>query len=146
MVDVSAKALTRRKATVRGTVRLSPAAFTAIQQQQLIKGDALTVAHLAGLQAAKRTHELIPLCHPLQLEHVTLAFQLDEADSAVHITCETTITAKTGVEMEAFVGASIAAVALYDMVKAVDPLATIAEIKLIKKSRGKTSVTCAQPW
>ncbi len=144
MVDVSAKALMRRKATVRGTVKLSPEAFSAIQHQQLMKGDALTVAHIAGIQAAKRTHELIPLCHPLPLEHVTLTVDLDEVASAVHIICETTVTAKTGIEMEAFVGASVAALTLYDMVKAIDPFAIITDVKLMKKTRGK--MICAPPW
>ena len=149
MVDVGAKAPTPRAAIVQCLVRLSPEAFAALQQAQLKKGDAMTVAQLAGIQAAKRTDELIPLCHSLPLEHVAVSLIPDEAAGAVRVRCRTATTAKTGVEMEAFVGAAAAALALYDMIKAVDPLATITDLQLMEKSGGthtiRRSRPCVQP-
>ena len=136
MVDVGAKTPTRRTATVQCWVRLSPEAFAALTSAQVKKGDAMTVAQVAGIQAAKRTDELIPLCHALPLEHVAVSLIPDEASRAVRIVCRTATTAKTGIEMEAFVGASVAALALYDMVKAVDPSATITELALLEKAGG----------
>ncbi|MBI4354309.1 MAG: cyclic pyranopterin monophosphate synthase MoaC, partial [Candidatus Omnitrophica bacterium] len=109
MVDVSEKTPTVRRAIVEGGLRLSPEAFDAMQRQTLGKGDPLTVAKIAAIQAAKRTAELIPLCHPLPIEHVNVRFVLEPAMHTVQIVCETTTTAKTGVEMEAFVAVSVAA-------------------------------------
>ena len=149
MVDVRAKTPTRRAATVQAEVRLSPAAFAALRGAQAKKGDALTVAQVAGIQAAKRTDELIPLCHSLGLEHVAVSVVPDEAAGAVRIVCETATTAKTGVEMEAFVGAAVAAVAVYDMIKAVDPGATITDLQLLQKTGGTNefhrSRACERP-
>lgn len=136
MIDVSAKAPAHRQAAVEGRVHLSPEAFLAIQQQSLGKGDPLTVATIAAIQAAKRTAELIPLCHPLPIDHVEAAMTLEPSTHTVRIVCHTTTTAKTGIEMEAFVGASIAALTLYDMVKAVDPSATITDLRLLNKTGG----------
>ncbi len=149
MVDVSAKAPTTRRATVEGGIRLSPEAFDAIQQQTLEKGDPLTVAKIAAIQAAKRTAELIPLCHPLPIEHVDVRFALEPATHTIRIVCETTTTAKTGIEMEAFVAVSVAALSLYDMVKAVDPSAIICEMRLCHKTGGKQpyrrEASCVRP-
>ena len=149
MVDVGAKTPTARAATVQARVHLSPAAFAALHGAQAKKGDAFTVAQLAGIQAAKRTDELIPLCHTLPLEHVAVSVVPDEAAGIVRLVCETATTAKTGVEMEAFVGAAVAALTVYDMIKAVDPFATITDLQLMHKTGGKRDVrrseTCAPP-
>ena len=137
MVDVSVKAPTRRQAHVQAIIRLSPEAFQAIEQQSLKKGDPLTVAKIAGIQAAKRTSELIPLCHPLPIEHLEIAFEPDAATHAIRLVAQATTTAKTGIELEAFVAAAVASLALYDMVKAVDPAATITDLQLLRKTGGK---------
>ena len=137
MVDVSAKAPTRRQAHVQAVMRMSPEAFEAIQRESLRKGDPFTVAKIAGIQAAKRTSELIPLCHPLPIEHLEMAFEPDAATQTIRLIASATTTAKTGIELEAFVAAAIGALALYDMVKAIDPAATITDLQLLKKSGGK---------
>ena len=137
MVDVSAKALTRRQAHVQAVMRMSPEAFEAIQRESLKKGDPFTVAKIAGMQAAKRTSELIPLCHSLPIEHLEMAFEPDAATQTIRLIASATTTAKTGIEMEAFVAAAIGALALYDMVKAIDPATTITDLHLLKKSGGK---------
>ncbi|HWG56401.1 MAG TPA: cyclic pyranopterin monophosphate synthase MoaC, partial [Gaiellaceae bacterium] len=116
MVDVGAKPLSRRRAVARATVRMAPA--TARRLRELPKGDALTTAQLAGIMAAKRTSDLIPLCHPLPLSVVDVA--LDVREAAVDITAAAETTAQTGVEMEALVAASVAALTVYDMAKAID--------------------------
>ena len=136
MVDVSAKAPTRRQAHVQAVMRMSPEAFEAIQRESLRKGDPFTVAKIAGMQAAKRTSELIPLCHPLPIEHLEMAFEPDAATQTIRLIASATTTAKTGIEMEAFVAAAIGALALYDMVKAIDPATTITDLHLLKKSGG----------
>jgi cyclic pyranopterin phosphate synthase len=137
MVDVSAKAPTRRQARVQAVITLSHEAFEAIQARALVKGDAFTVATIAGIQAAKRTAELIPLCHPLPVEQVEVAFEPDAARSSIRVIAQTTTTAKTGIEMEAFTAAAVAALTLYDMVKAIDPSATITDLCLLRKTGGK---------
>lgn len=138
MVDVSAKVPTRREAAVGCSIRLLPETFAAVMGGRLAKGDALLVARLAGIQAAKRTADLIPLCHPLPLEHVTVEFAPDPAAHSIGITARTIMTGKTGIEMEAFTAAAVAALTLYDMVKAMDPGATITDLRLLEKSGGKT--------
>ena len=137
MVDVSRKAPSRRRATVQALIHLSADAFEAIQQQRLLKGDPFTVAKIAGLQAAKRTDELIPLCHPLPIEHLDITFELDTATRTVRVIAESTTTAKTGIELEAFVAASVASLALYDMIKAIDPSAVITDLCLLRKTGGR---------
>lgn len=137
MVDVSAKVPTHRQARAQCEIRLSPEAFDAMQHHGLQKGDPFTVAKIAGIQAAKRTDELIPLCHPLPIEHVEIRFVPDAATHTVQVVCETATTAKTGIEMEAFVGVSVAALTLYDMVKAIDPSSTINNMRLLQKTGGK---------
>jgi cyclic pyranopterin phosphate synthase len=129
MVDVGAKAFSRRRAIARGELRMRPE--TARRLRDLPKGDALTTAQLAGIMAAKRTSELIPLCHPLPLSHV--AVELEVGDDAVTITATAETTAQTGVEMEALVAASVAALTVYDMAKGVDPAMEIGEVRLLEK-------------
>ena len=137
MVDVGGKLPTAREALVEASVVMSPEALAALQQRALAKGDAAAVARVAGFLAAKRTAELIPLCHPLPIEHMELAVEPDEAAGAVRLSCRMAATAKTGVEMEAFTATAVAALVLYDMVKAVDPSATITNLRLVSKTGGK---------
>lgn len=131
MVDVGGKPLERRRATARATVRLS--AGTAERLQELPKGDALAAAELAGVMAAKRTSDLIPLCHPLPLSHVDVRCRVSSA--GVEITASVETVAQTGVEMEALVAVSIAALTVYDMVKAVDDAMTIERVELVEKTK-----------
>ena len=131
MVDVGAKPLSRRRAVARATVRMAPA--TATRLRDLPKGDALAAAQLAGIMAAKRTSELIPLCHQLPLSAVDVS--LEVGDTAVEISASAETTAQTGVEMEALVAASIAALTIYDMAKAVDKEMVVGEIRLVEKSK-----------
>ena len=129
MVDVGAKPLSRRRAVARATVRMAPE--TARRLRELPKGDALTTAQLAGIMAAKRTSELIPLCHPLPLSAIDVA--LDVVEAAVEITASVETTAQTGVEMEALVAVSVAALTVYDMAKAIDKEMVIGEVALVEK-------------
>jgi cyclic pyranopterin phosphate synthase len=131
MVDVGAKPLSRRRAVARAEVRMSPA--TTARLRDLPKGDALATAQLAGIMAAKRTSELIPLCHPLPLSNV--AVTLDVHDDAVAITAAAETTAQTGVEMEALTAATVAALTIYDMCKAVDKAMTITDVRLLEKTK-----------
>jgi cyclic pyranopterin phosphate synthase len=131
MVDVGAKPLTRRRAVARGRVRM--ASETAERLRALPKGDALTVARIAGIQAAKRTSELIPLCHPLPLSVVQVELTVDADGVAIEATAET--TAQTGVEMEALTAVSVAALTVYDMAKAVDREMRIDDIVLVAKTK-----------
>ena len=129
MVDVGGKGLSRRRATARATLSVKPE--TAEKLRSLPKGDALAAAQLAGIMAAKRTSELIPLCHPLPLTHVDVSLEL--GDESVEITASAETTAQTGVEMEALVAASVAALTVYDMAKAVDDSMAIADVRLLEK-------------
>ena len=131
MVDVGAKPLSRRRAVARGEVRLAPE--TVRRLRELPKGDALTTAQLAGIMAAKRTSELIPLCHPLPLSHVEVTLVVH--DDRVEITAAAETTAQTGVEMEALTAVSVAALTVYDMCKAIDKEMTIGEIRLVEKTK-----------
>jgi len=131
MVDVGAKPVSRRRAVARGEVRMAPE--TAARLRDLPKGDALTTAQLAGIMAAKRTSELIPLCHPLPLSHV--AVTLEVRDDRVDITGVAETTAQTGVEMEALTAVSVAALTVYDMAKAIDKGMTLSEITLVEKTK-----------
>jgi cyclic pyranopterin monophosphate synthase len=131
MVDVGAKPLSRRRAVARGRVRM--ASETAERLRALPKGDALTVARIAGIQAAKRTSELIPLCHPLPLSVVQVELTVDADGVAIEATAET--TAQTGVEMEALTAVSVAALTVYDMAKAVDREMRIDDIVLVAKTK-----------
>ena len=131
MVDVGAKAFSRRRAVARAEVRMAPR--TALRLRELPKGDALTTAQLAGIMAAKRTSDLIPLCHPLPLSHVDVALAVEE--SAVAITAVAETTAQTGVEMEALVAASVAALTVYDMAKAIDREMVVSDVRLVEKTK-----------
>lgn len=136
MVDVSKKPATVREATARGRVLLAPATLALVRDGTARKGDVLTVAQLAGLQAAKRTAELIPLCHPLALTHAEVSLWLDEARSSVEIEATCRTRAETGVEMEALTAVSVAALTVYDMCKAVERGIRIADVRLVHKSGG----------
>jgi cyclic pyranopterin monophosphate synthase len=138
MVDVSDKAETERTATAKGSVIMQPATLALIKEGAVKKGDVLSVARLAGIMGAKRTPDLIPLCHPLALTSVQVDLTLDEARNAVDITATCKLTGKTGVEMEALTAVSVAALTVYDMCKAVDKGMQIADIRLTHKSGGKS--------
>jgi cyclic pyranopterin phosphate synthase len=138
MVDVSAKAETERVAAAKGSVRMAPETLALIQSGGVKKGDVLSVAQLAGIMGAKRTPDLIPLCHPLALSSVKVELSIDESRSAVDIVATCKLTGRTGVEMEALTAVSVAALTVYDMVKAVDRGITITDIRLTHKSGGKS--------
>ena len=138
MVDVGGKDVTERVATARATVVMQPATLKLIRDKKAAKGDVLSVAQLAGIMAAKRTPDLIPLCHPLALSSVAVVLTLDEARHAVDIEATCKLKGRTGVEMEALTAASVAALTVYDMCKAVDRGMVISEVKLLHKSGGKS--------
>ncbi len=138
MVDVSEKTETKREAVARATLDLPEAALHALQAGGVGKGDAVAVAELAGIMGAKRTSELIPLCHPLPLTKVSVVGELDALRGQVTFTATCRVTGKTGVEMEALTAASIAALTLYDMLKAASKGIVIRETKLLSKTGGKS--------
>jgi cyclic pyranopterin phosphate synthase len=138
MVDVAGKPDTVRQATARGRVVMQPATFQIIKGGGTAKGDVLSVAQLAGISAAKRTPDLIPLCHPILIDGVNVEFSLDEANNAVEITSTVDSTGKTGVEMEALTATAVAALTIYDMCKAIDRGMKIENIRLVRKSGGKS--------
>lgn len=137
MVDVSDKVAQKREAIAVATVHTSAAVMTLIANAELKKGDVLATARIAGIMAAKRTSDLIPLCHPLPLSKVSVEFVLDHETHSIHIKALCIVTGPTGVEMEALTAASIAALTVYDMCKAVDPAMTITDIQLQEKKGGK---------
>jgi len=139
MVDVSAKDVTVREARASGRVLLSADAIAALRAGQVPKGDALAVARIAGIQAAKRTPDLVPLCHPIAIHAVTVDLQV--GDGAVEIVATVRTADRTGVEMEALTSVTVAALALIDMVKAIDPAAVISDVRVEEKTGGKTG-----PW
>ncbi len=138
MVDVSAKPDTQREAIARGMIRMEPETLAMIQAGGVPKGDVIGTARLAGVMAAKRTHDLIPLCHPLLLTNIDVDITPNEAESALDITGTVRTTGKTGVEMEALTAVSIAALTVYDMCKAVDRGMRIEAIRLAEKRGGKS--------
>jgi cyclic pyranopterin phosphate synthase len=138
MVDVSAKAVTRREAVARGEVTMRPETLARIAAGTLPKGDVLTVARLAGIMAAKRTGELVPLCHPLPLTHVDVELTPDAVGARVLIESRVAVDARTGVEMEALTAVAVAGLTLYDMCKAVDREMTIGAIRLVRKTGGRS--------
>jgi cyclic pyranopterin phosphate synthase len=138
MVDVSAKQVTERTATAKGRVVMAPETLAAITGGAIRKGDALAVAQLAGIMAAKRTSELIPLCHPLPLASVQVSLTPDTAGNAVEIEATVKTAGQTGVEMEALTAVSVAALTLYDMVKAIDRGMRIEAVRLTRKAGGKS--------
>lgn len=142
MVDVGAKAETARTAVAKGRIRMRPQTLHLMRQNALQKGDVLSVAQIAGIAAAKRTAELIPLAHPLPLTNVQIDFELIDAapqgDATVEITATASATAKTGVEMEALTAVTVAALTIYDMCKAVDRAMRIQEVRLVRKTGGRS--------
>ena len=138
MVDVTAKAATRREAVARGAVTMSREAFDLVRRNRAAKGDVLAVAQLAGIQAAKRTWELIPLCHPLPLDGVDVTLELDPSAACVRIEARARTRAATGVEMEALTAVAVAGLAVYDMIKAVDRTAVVGDVRLVRKSGGRS--------
>jgi len=138
MVDITGKPDTIREAVAKGVVRMQAATFQLIKQGGTAKGDVLTVAQLAGIMAAKRTPDLIPLCHPILIGDIKVEFSPDEANSTIEITATAISTGKTGVEMEALTATAVAALTIYDMCKAVDRGMKIENIRLVRKSGGKS--------
>lgn len=136
MVDVGGKAATARKAVARGRIRMSSEALAAIRDGGGPKGDVLAAARIAGIMAAKKTGELIPLCHPLSLDAVTVDFAFE--DDGVRVTATASLTGRTGVEMEAMTAASVALLTIYDMAKAIDKAMVIDGVRLLSKSGGKS--------
>lgn len=140
MVDVTAKADTQREAITKGVVRMKTETLELIKKGQIAKGDVLTVAQIAGIMAAKQTPNLIPLCHPLLLGEIKVEFEIDEPNHAILITSTVKNTGKTGVEMEAMTATAVAALTIYDMCKAVDRGIRIDNVRLAKKSGGKSGL------
>jgi cyclic pyranopterin phosphate synthase len=138
MVDVSAKADTVREATARGRIVMQAETLRLIQQGGVSKGDVLSVAQVAGIMAAKKTHDLIPMCHPLLLSGIEVTLTPDEGASSVEMTATIRTTGKTGVEMEALTAVTVAALTVYDMCKAADRAMRIEEVRLVRKSGGKS--------
>jgi cyclic pyranopterin monophosphate synthase len=135
MVDVSQKPISHREATARGEVRLGRETLSLIEAQEIAKGNVLATARVAGIQAAKRTGELIPLCHPLPITHCEVEFEIPASRDRIVITASARITAQTGVEMEALTAVSVAALTIYDMCKAVDKEMSISEVRLLRKTK-----------
>lgn len=138
MVDVGGKQETQRTAIAQGAVKMQPATLAMILAGDAKKGDVLGTARIAGIMAAKRTHELIPLCHPLLLTKVSVEIEPDENLPGLRVTALARVTGKTGVEMEALTAASVACLTIYDMAKAADRAMTISDIRVVEKSGGKS--------
>ncbi len=138
MIDVGAKIATQRIAVARGRIQMSPASLARVVAKNVPKGDVLALAEVAGILAAKKTAEILPLCHPLGLDAVRLVCEPDFQSQSVIVTCEARTSAKTGVEMEALLGVNAALLCIYDLVKAIDPVLLISDVFLCKKSGGKS--------
>jgi len=138
MVDVSKKKGTLREAVVRGSVFMNPKTFKSIMSGKIAKGDVLSVAKVAGIMGAKKTSEIIPMCHPLNLSHVEVNFYLFENEGRIDIEAKVKIKAQTGVEMEGFVAVATAGLTIYDMCKAIDRGMVLSNIHLVKKTGGKS--------
>lgn len=138
MVDVSDKEVTSRMAIATGRIKVNEAVFKAIAEGTVKKGDVLGVARIAGIMAAKKTWDLIPMCHPLMLTKCSIEFLLDEKQLEVEASCLVKVNGKTGVEMEALTGVNVALLTIYDMCKAIDKSMVIKEIKLLEKQGGKS--------
>ena len=140
MVDVSDKPVTKREAVARGLVSMKKSTVELIRNSKVSKGDVLGVARVAGIMAAKRTSELIPMCHPLNVASVEIDFNIDSKNSKIYIESRAKITGSTGVEMEALTAVSVAALTIYDMCKAVDRGMIISDIMLVEKRGGKSGI------
>ena len=138
MVDVGGKAETERVATAEGSVKMRPETLELIRSGSAAKGDVIATARIAGIMAAKKTHELIPLCHPLLLSKISVDIEADEALPGLHVSASVKLTGRTGVEMEALTAVSVACLTIYDMAKAVDKGMTIQDIRLLRKTGGKS--------
>jgi len=138
MVDVGGKAETRRIARAAGSIRMQPATLAAIAGGQAKKGDVLGIARIAAIQAAKRTADLVPLCHPLPLTHVAVEFDVDASANAVHCTVQCETLGRTGVEMEALTAVQVGLLTVYDMVKAIDRGMVITDVRVLEKHGGKS--------
>ena len=145
MVDVTEKAETAREAIARARVRLAPHTIQLIKTNQVSKGSVLEVAKIAAIMAAKQTPQLIPLCHPLPMTHIDVQFSLDEEQGLIHIETRTRTTYKTGVEVEALTAATVAALTIYDMCKAVDHTITLEQAYVARKSGGKSGIVEFEP-
>jgi cyclic pyranopterin phosphate synthase len=144
MIDITGKKDTERQAVAAGKIQMRPATLQLIRKRKLEKGDVLATAKTAGILAAKETHHLIPLCHPLQLTHIAVDFRLQDNGDSVEITASARGIGKTGFEMEALVAVSVSALTIYDMCKAVDKSMIIGDIRLVKKSGGKSGLYLAE--
>jgi cyclic pyranopterin phosphate synthase len=144
MVDVSKKGETLREAVVRGSIFMNPKTYNSIMSGRIAKGDVLAVAKVAGIMAAKKTSEIIPMCHPLNLSHVEINFHPFEKESRIDIEAKVKIKAQTGVEMEGFVAVATAGLTIYDMCKAIDRGIVLSNIYLVKKTGGKSGTYTAQ--
>lgn len=138
MIDVGDKAVTRRRALACGRIDLGPDAYPLVRDGKLPKGDALSLAEVAGILAAKKTDQLIPLCHPLGLDQVLLAFSLDDEAMAVTVFCEVATSGRTGVEMEALAGVNLALLTIWDLSKPIEAALGIGGVRLLKKEGGKS--------
>jgi len=143
MVNVGDKPSTHRIAIATGTISMLPATFDLVEAGNHKKGDVLGIARIAGIQASKKTSDLIPLCHPLALSHVSLQFELDQATSSIHCQVQAETTGPTGVEMEALTAVQVALLTIYDMCKAVDRGMVMGDVKLLEKSGGKSGTWVA---
>jgi len=144
MVDVGGKPITERSATAEGAVRMNPETLALIRAGAAKKGDVIGVARIAGIMAAKRTHDLIPLCHPLQLSQITVEIAFDDALPGLRVTATAKLAGRTGVEMEALTAVSVACLTIYDMAKAADRAMVIEGIRLIEKTGGKSGAYHAE--
>ncbi len=140
MVDVGAKAVTRRRAVATGHIRMNPDTFVMVRDGTLPKGDPLRLAEVAGVLAAKRTADLIPLCHPLGLDHVAVAFRADELLPGIQVFCQASTSARTGVEMEALAGVNAALLTIWDLAKQVQADLAIGGVRLLLKEGGKSGL------
>jgi cyclic pyranopterin phosphate synthase len=145
MVDVSGKSVTSRRALAEGFITMKPETLVLVEGGQAKKGDVLGAARIAGIMAAKRTHELIPLCHPLAITKATVDFALSEVPPGIRVTAEVKVSGQTGVEMEALTAVSVACLTLYDMLKAADKAMTIEGVRLVEKEGGRSGKFQARP-
>ncbi|MBQ6621859.1 MAG: cyclic pyranopterin monophosphate synthase MoaC [Mogibacterium sp.] len=138
MVDVSGKDITKRTAVATGKIRVSGEVMDAVLGHKIKKGDVLTVAQVAGIMGTKRTSDLVPMCHPISLTNAKVTFEIDEEESEITVYCTAVTEGKTGVEMEALTGVSVALLTIYDMCKAIDKRMTMSDIHLVEKTGGKS--------
>ena len=144
MVDITDKEITHREAVATSWISMEESTLTQVINQGIKKGDVLSVARIAGIQATKQCSTLIPLCHPLQLSGVTIDFKIDQDENKIHIRCMCKLSGRTGVEMEALTGVTVAALTIYDMCKALEKGMVIGETRLSMKSGGKSGTWCNQ--